>query len=151
MCFFINNALSRDVQVISQNLTPDPKYFLIKCWPLRKLYHVITRYDNIHPDGLFIISIKPILGIFYDKYHQHVSCPTRGTITLDRCYTLYKEAYCSLPRQHLGLSAHTSVLLFPFYKQKLKREEFVVCTVQSWTWKMVKSLHDWEMFRDFIL
>lgn len=55
---------------------------------------------------------------------------------------------------HLGKSDHASILLLPPYKQKRKREEPVMRTVQCWTPEVEKKLRyyfdsvDWDMFRN---
>ncbi len=67
------------------------------------------------------------------KYKQHTSCPTRGSNTLDHCYTVINRAYHSVPRAALGHSDHCLVHLIPTYRQKLKSAKPVVKTVRKWT------------------
>ncbi len=56
------------------------------------------------------------------KYFQHVTINTRGDRILDHCYTSFRDPYKSLPRPPFGKSDHSSVLLLPAYRQKLKCE-----------------------------
>lgn len=48
----------------------------------------------------------------------------------------------------LGKSDHAAILLMPTYKQRLKREEPVICDVRRWTFQSEDALDeaDWEMF-----
>ncbi|KAI3353887.1 hypothetical protein L3Q82_005089 [Scortum barcoo] len=67
------------------------------------------------------------------RYHQHISCPTRGENTLDHVYTPYADTYKALPRSPFGKSDHASLLLLPSYRQKLKRDGPVTRTIQQWS------------------
>ncbi len=87
------------------------------------------------------------------KYFQHVTINTRGDRTLDHCYSPFRDAYKSLPRPPFGKSNHSSVLLLPAYRQKLKREAPALRTVQCWLDQSDAILQDcfdhvdWDMFR----
>ncbi len=87
------------------------------------------------------------------KYFQHVTINTRGDRTLDHCYSPFRDAYKSLPRPPFGKSDHSSVLLLPAYRQKLKREAPTLRTVQCWSDQSDAILQDcfdhvdWDMFR----
>ncbi len=87
------------------------------------------------------------------KYFQHVTINTRGDRTLDHCYSPFRDAYKSLPRPPFGKSDHSSVLLLPAYRQKLKREAPALRTVQCWSDQSDAILQDcfdhvdWDMFR----
>lgn len=67
------------------------------------------------------------------KYKQLVSCPTRGSNTLDHCYTVIKGAYHSVSRAALGHSDHCLLHVIPTYRQKLKSAKPVMKTVRKWT------------------
>ncbi len=52
-------------------------------------------YINKHPDAASIIEgdfNKANLRQVMPNFHRHVSCPTRGSNTLDHCYTQFKNA-----------------------------------------------------------
>ncbi len=72
---------------------------------------------------------------------------------VDRCYSPFRDAYKSLPRPPFGKSDHSSVLLLPAYRQKLKREAPALRTVQCWSDQSDAILQDcfdhvdWDMFR----
>ncbi len=103
---------------------------------LKELYRNISEQETAHPDAAFIITgdfNKANFRTIAPKYFQHVTINTRGDRTLDHCYSPFRDAYKSLPRPPFGKSDHSSVLLLPAYRQKLKRE--------------APALVDWDMFR----
>ncbi len=90
---------------------------------LRELYGNISEQETTHPDAAFIITgdfNKANFRTIAPKYFQHVTINTRGDRILDHCYTTFRDAYKSLPRPPFGKSDHSSVLLLPAYRQKLK-------------------------------
>ena len=88
------------------------------------------------------------------KFHQQVSCPTRGDRTLDHLYCPVKNAYKSIQRPHLGNSDQLMVHLIPKYKQKLKVSKPVSRTIHQWTESAVEKLQgcffctDWDVFKE---
>ncbi len=100
---------------------------------LRELYGNISEQETVHPDAAFIITgdfNKANFRTIAPKYFQHVTINTRGDRILDHCYTSFRDAYKSLPRPPFGKSDHSSVLLLPAYRQKLKCEAPALRTVQ---------------------
>ncbi len=100
---------------------------------LRELYGNISEQETTHPDAAFIITgdfNKANFRTIAPKYFQHVTINTRGDRILNHCYTSFWDAYKSLPRPPFGKSDHSSVLLLPAYRQKLKREAPALRTVQ---------------------
>ncbi len=92
---------------------------------LKELYRNISEQETTHPDAAFVITgdfNKANFRTIAPKYFQHVTINTRGDRTLDHCYSPFRDAYKSLPRPPFGKSDHSSVLLLPAYRQKLKRE-----------------------------
>ncbi len=87
------------------------------------------------------------------KYFQHITINTRGDRTLDHCYSPFRDTYKSLPRSPFGKSDHSSILLLPAYRQKLKREAPALRTIQCWSDQSDAILQDcfdhvdWDMFR----
>ncbi len=85
------------------------------------------------------------------KYIHHISINTRGDRVLDHCCSPFRDAYKSLPP--FGKSDHSSVLLLPAYRQKLKREALALRTIQSWSDQSDTILQDcfdhvdWDMFQ----
>ncbi|KAK0143478.1 hypothetical protein N1851_018390 [Merluccius polli] len=63
---------------------------------IAELANYVSSVENSHPDTAVIV-----LGDFNQTnlsseltgYHQQVTCPSRGTNTLDHCYTTIQEAY----------------------------------------------------------
>ncbi len=123
---------------------------------LRELYRNISEQETAHPDAAFIITgdfNKANFRTIAPKYFQHVTINTRGDRILDHCYTSFRNAYKSLPRPPFGKSDHSSVLLLPAYRQKLKCEAPALRTVQCWSDQSDAILQDcfdhvdWDMFR----
>ncbi len=124
---------------------------------LRELYGNISEQETTHPDAAFIIMgdfNKANFRTIAPKYFQHVTINTRGDHILDHCYTSFRDAYKSLPRPPFGKSDHSSVLLLPAYRQKLKREAPASRTIQCWSDQSDAILQDgfdhvdWDMFRE---
>ncbi len=122
---------------------------------LRELYRNISEQETTHPDAAFIITgdfNKANFRTIAPKYFQHVTINTRGDRILDHCYTSFWDAYKSLPRPPFGKSDHSSVLLLPAYRQKLKREAPALRTIQCWSDQSDATLQDcfyhvdWDMF-----
>ncbi len=123
---------------------------------LKELYGSISEQETAHPEAAFIVT-----GDFNNanfrkiapKYFQHFTTNTRGDRVLDHCYSPFRDAYKSLHRPAFRKSDHSSVLLLPAYRQKLKREAPTLRTFQSWSDQSDSTLQDcfehvaWEMFR----
>ncbi len=123
---------------------------------LRELYRNISEQETTHPDAAFIITgdfNKANFRTIAPKYFQHVTINTRGDCILDHCYTSFRDAYKSLPCPPFGKSDHSSVLLLPAYRQKLKHEAPALRTIQCWSDQSDATLQDcfdhvdWDMFR----
>ncbi len=123
---------------------------------LKELYRNISEQETAHPDAAFIITgdfNKANFRTIAPKYFQHVTINTRGDRILDHCYSPFRDAYKSLPRPPFGKSDHSSVLLLPAYRQKLKCEAPALRTVQCWSDQSDAILQDcfdhvdWDMFR----
>ncbi len=100
---------------------------------LRELYGNISEQETMHPDAAFVVTgdfNKANLRTIAPKYFQHITINTRGDRVLDHCYSPFRDAYKSLPRPPFGKSDHSSVLLLPAYRQKLKREAPALRTIQ---------------------
>ncbi len=123
---------------------------------LRELYGNISEQETANPDAAFIIMgdfNKAHFRTIAPKYFQHITINTRGDRILDHCYSPFRDAYKSLPRPPFGKSDHSSVLLLPAYRQKLKREAPALRTIQCWSDQLDATLQDcfdhvdWDMFR----
>ncbi len=122
---------------------------------LKELYRNISEQETTHPDAAFIITgdfNKANFRTIAPKYFQHVTINTCGDRTLDHCYSPFRDAYKSLPRPPFGKSDHSSVLLLPAYRPKLKREAPALRTIQCWSDQSDATLQDcfdhvdWDMF-----
>ncbi len=123
---------------------------------IKELYRNISEQETTHPDAAFIITgdfNKANFRTIAPKYFQHVTINTRGDRTLDHGYSPFRDAYKSLPRPPFGKSDHSSVLLLPAYRQKLKHEAPALRTIQCWSDQSDATLQDcfdhvdWDMFR----
>ena len=90
---------------------------------------------------------------FKQYFYQHVTCATRGDTTLDHLYSTLRNTYMAVPRPPFGKSDHTSILLLPAYKQKLKQEVPVMRSIRKWYDEADAMLQDcfastdWKMFQ----
>jgi hypothetical protein len=72
----------------------------------------------------------------------------------DHLYATHKDTYKALPRPPFGKSDHNSILPIPAYKQKLKQEVSVTCSIRKWSDDVDSKLQDcfastdWNMLRD---
>ncbi len=126
---------------------------------LKELYGNISEQETTHPDAAFVVTEdfnKANFRTIAPKYFQHITINTRGDRILDHCYSLFVlhcYAYKSLPRPPFGKSDHSSILLLPAYRQKLKREAPALSTIQCWSDQSDAILQDcfdhvdWDMFR----
>ncbi len=115
-----------------------------------------TAQETAHPDAAFVV-----MGVFKKakfrtiapKYFQHITINMRGDRVLDHCYSAFRDAYKSLPRPAFGKSDHSSVLLLPAYRQKLKRKAPALRTIKYWSDQSDAILQDcfdhvdWDMFQ----
>ena len=172
----------RNVHFIRSFCSPDLEFLMLLCRPfwlpreftavnitavyippqadtdraLRELYGSISEQETAHPEVAFIVAgdfNKANFKTIAPKFHQHINFNTRGDRVLDHCYSPFRDGYKSLPRPPFGKSDHSSVLLLPAYRQKLKRESPALRTIQCWSDQSDSVLQDcfdhadWEMFR----
>ncbi len=123
---------------------------------LSKLHDVLSGYINKHLDATLIIAgdfNKANLRQVMPNFHQLISCQTRGTNTLDHCYTQFKKAYNARSLPGFGKSDHAAIFLTPEYKQRLVQEPPVEREVTRWSSHseamLQVALDDivWDMFR----
>ncbi len=181
VCFFINNSWCDEIHSIKSFCSPDLEFHTLLCRPfwlpreftaiiitavyippqantdqaLRELYGNRSDQETAHPDAAFVITgdfNKANFRTIAPKYFQHITINTRGDRVLDHCYSPFRDAYKSLPRPPFGKSDHSSVLLLPAYRQKLKREAPALRTIQCWSDQSDGILQDcfdhvdWDMF-----
>ncbi len=123
---------------------------------LRELYGNISEQETANPDAAFVVTgdfNKANFRTIAPKYFQHITINTCGDRVMDHCYTPFRDAYKSLPRPPFGKSDHSSVMLLPAYRQKLKREAPALRTIQCWSDESDSILQDcfdhvdWNMLR----
>lgn len=181
LCIYVNKAWCTDNAIIESHCSANLEHLMVKCRPfylpreftsavvtaayippdanaklaMKELQAAISKQQTTHPEAAFIIAgdfnhsnLKTVLP----KFHQHVSCPTRGDKTLDHVYTNMAEAYKAIPLPHLGQSDHLSLFLLPKYTPLIKRVKPSVRTVKVWPEGADSVLQhrfqhtDWSMF-----
>lgn len=66
---------------------------------LTALLTTVGKLQSAHPDGIFVLAgdfNHANLRTVLPKFHQHVTCPTRGDKTLDHVYSNIRNAYTDL-------------------------------------------------------
>ncbi len=123
---------------------------------LKELYGNISEQETVHSDAAFVVTgdfNKANFRTIAPKYFQHITINTRGDRVLDHCYSPFRDAYKSLPHPPFGKLDHSSVLLLPAYRQKLKHEAAALRTIQCWSDQSDAILQDcfdhvdWDIFR----
>ncbi|KAK2868546.1 hypothetical protein Q7C36_000417 [Tachysurus vachellii] len=122
---------------------------------MKELYVAISKQQTVHPEAAFIVAgdfnhsnLKAVLP----KFHQHVSCHTRGNKTLDHVYTNMAGAYVVTPLHHLVQLDHLSLFLTPKYAPLINQVKPSVRTIKVWLAEAnfilkEKFLHtDWSTF-----
>ncbi len=167
VCFYINNSWcdERNIHSIKSFCSPDLEFHMLLCRPfwlpreftaiiitavyippqantdqaLKELYGNISEQETVHPDAAFVVT-----GDF-NKANFRTIAP--------KYFTPFRDSYKSLPRPAFDKSDHSSVLLLPAYRQKLKREASALRTIQCWSDQSDAILQDcfdhvdWDMFR----
>uniref|UniRef100_A0A3B4TE14 Reverse transcriptase domain-containing protein n=1 Tax=Seriola dumerili TaxID=41447 RepID=A0A3B4TE14_SERDU len=161
LSIYVNKAWCTDTSIIESHCSPDLEYLMVKSRPfylpreftstvvtaayippdanaklaMKELHAAISKQQTLHPEAAFIVAgdfnhsnLKTVLP----KFHQHVSCPTRGAKTLDHVYTNMADAYKAVPLPHLGQSDHLSLFLLPKYSPLIKRVKPQVRIVKVW-------------------
>ncbi|KAI4898264.1 hypothetical protein NFI96_008433 [Prochilodus magdalenae] len=102
---------------------------------LGELYKAVNRQETTRPEAACIVVGDFNTANFRKvapKFVQHVLCSTRGSRTLDHCYTPFRDEYKARPRPPFGKSDHSSILLLPTYRQKLKQDIMYGLGGNSW-------------------
>ncbi len=120
---------------------------------LKELYGDISEQETAHPYAAFGDTgnfNKANFRTIAPKYFQHITINTRGDRVLDQNYSPFRDGYKSLPCPPFGKSDHSSVMLLPAYRQKLKREAPALRTIQCWSDQSDAILKDCldQVYRD---
>jgi hypothetical protein len=83
----------------------------------KTINHLIDALEKVNPNST-IIALGDLnhIDIKLPSFYQQVTCPTRKSKTLDKCYIKFKNAFKSYPLGKLGKSDHNPVALIPRYK-----------------------------------
>ncbi|XP_014879206.1 uncharacterized protein LOC106940864 [Poecilia latipinna] len=124
---------------------------------LKELHDIISSLQMKHPEAFYVVAgdfnhVK--LTDTLPSFYQHVTFPTSGDNTLDCVYTNIDGGYRALPRPHLGLSNHISIVLAPAYRPLMRRIRPTKKTVTVWPRDAAFVLQDcyqctdWQVFRE---
>ncbi|KAL3981030.1 carcinoembryonic antigen-related cell adhesion molecule [Sarotherodon galilaeus] len=122
---------------------------------MKELSAAINKHENIHPEAAFIVAgdfNHTNLKTVVPRFHQHVSCHTRGDKTLDHVYSNLAGAYKATPLPDIGQSDHLSLFLTPRYSPLIQRVKPAVRTIKVWPEGTDAVLQDrfkntdWNMF-----
>ncbi|XP_027858773.1 uncharacterized protein LOC114135555 [Xiphophorus couchianus] len=121
---------------------------------MKELYAAISKHQTKYPEAPFIVAgdfnhsnLKTVLP----RFHQHVSCHTRGDKTLDHVYSNLAGAYNLTPLPNIGQSDHLSLFLTPRYLPLIQRVKPTVRTVKVWPEGSDAVLHDWFRNTDWTI
>ncbi|KAM7003411.1 uncharacterized protein LKV04_004454 [Tautogolabrus adspersus] len=162
LCIYISKAWCTDSVIVERHCSANLEFLMVKCRPfyqprefsstivtaayippdadakaaMNELYTAISKQQTAHPEAAFIVAgdfnhsnLKTVLP----KFHQHVSCNTRGNKTLDH-------------------SDHLSLFLIPKYSPLIQRVKPSVTTIKVWPAGTDSVLQDkfhhtdWSMF-----
>lgn len=111
--------------------------------PIGELASYISFVETTHSDEA-ITELGDLnhtnLSTELPNYIQEVSCPSRGTNTLDHCYIQFSDAYRAFPGALLGKSGHAVLLLIPKYKQQLICKKQKPKSIKSWMTDAIDTL-----------
>lgn len=142
LCIYSNNSWSTDATVTERHCSQDLEFVTLRCRPFYLpleftvvfitavyippsanasvavdiLQTSVNKLQSAHPDGIFIVAgdfNHANLRTVLPKFHQHVTCPTRGDKTLDHVYSNVCGAYKVSAHPHLGQSDHLTLFLTP--------------------------------------
>ncbi len=109
------------------------------------LLAAINNVQTAYPYGIFIIAgyfnqanLKTVLP----KFHQHITCPTRGHDVLDHVYSNNKDGYKVTTLPYLGQSDHLSLFLTPAYTPLIRITKPSVFTIRTWPEEAFIQLQD---------
>ena len=181
LCIYVNKAWCTNTVIVGRHCSANLEFLMVKCRPfylpreftstiitavyippdanaklaLNELHAAISKQQTAHPEAAFIVAgdFNPCkLKTVLPKFHQHVSCHTRGDKTLDHVYTNIDGAYTATPLPHLGQSDHLSLFLTPKYSPLINRVKPSVRTIKVWPTGADSLLQDrfqhtdWSMF-----
>ena len=124
---------------------------------LTVLYDALNSYQASDPmAGLAVAGDfnKANLKRVMPNLYQHIDCATRGSRTLDHCYTPFKGGYKAQSLAPVGKSDHAAIFLWLSYVSKLRREPPTTRQVRQWTDQsedsMRVALHEalWGTFKN---
>ena len=100
------------------------------------LHDALSKYQVSYPQAAQVIAgdfNKANLKKVMPNLHQHIDCATRGTRTLDHCYTTFKNGYKAQSLAPVGKSDHDAIFLWPAYVNKHRREPPVTREMRRWS------------------
>ncbi len=102
---------------------------------LANVQSVVSKVDELNARIMFQCDIRNCCVFAFTETWLDVSIPDNGvsppsfTIQCQHNYTTLKNSYKPLLHPAFGKADHTSILLLPAYKKKLKQEKTVIRTI----------------------
>ena len=171
LCVYVNKGWCTNCTLVNSQCSEAIEYMTVKCRPhylpreftaafvvavyippdakaneaLKELHNNISSLQHKHPEAFYVVAgdfNHVNLTDTLPKFHQHVTIPTRGNNTLDRVYTIKRDAYKAFPHPHLGFSDHISIMLVPAYRPLLRRQTPAQRIITVWPSDAVPALQD---------
>ncbi|KAK0147812.1 hypothetical protein N1851_012502 [Merluccius polli] len=128
VCVYIRDAWCQDAVVVCRHCSPLAEFMIIKCRPFylpREFSAILLVAVYIPPSGNNNDRDKAMSELYSAISDQQTAQPdglliVAGNNTLDLVYTTLRGAYKASPLPHLGASDHTTVMLMPAYRPKVK-------------------------------
>ncbi|KAK0149801.1 ABC transporter G family member 23 [Merluccius polli] len=154
VCFLTNNAWCNpdSIHPLKQFCSPDVEYLMLLCrpfWLPREFTAIILTAVYIPPQANTECALREL---YCRNTALYINFKTRGSKTLDHCYSPFRNAYKPLLRPPFGKSDHASILLLPAYKQRLKQTAPTMRSIHRWSDQSDAELQDcfelvdWEVF-----
>ena len=171
LCIYVNKTWCTDCVTVDAHCSADLEYLIRRCRPfylprefscivaiavyvppdanskaaMKELSIAINKLQTKHPNGAFIVTgdfNHCNLRTVHPKLHQNITCFTRGSKTLDPCYTNVAAASKATPLPHLGQCDHISLFLMQKYSPLIKRVKPTTKTVKVWMEDADPTLQD---------
>jgi len=114
---------------------------------------VLCQHQAKHPDAAVVVAgdfNRANLKKVMPNFCQHITCATRGEITMDHCYKPFKRGYKAASLPPFGKLDNAAIFLLPEYKQ---REVVVAREVRRWSDQVDEDIRDpmihvdWDVFQ----
>ncbi len=152
---------SIQLEVIRSELNPDNSAFTFSTQDLLRALRRTREWSSPGPHNISghvlrhcAQQLQDVFQVLFQRSMESSTVPQLWKHSSPSAYIqVPPQTFKSLPRPPFGKSDHSSVLLLPAYRQKLKREAPALRTVHCWSDQSDAILQDcfdhvdWDMFR----